>query len=59
MDCPLQSALALGAGVSRPFAQTADKKKHVVLTAPGENGFVLALDRFLTERYRHQQGRGA
>ena len=40
------------AGVSQPFAKTADKKKHVFLTAPGENQFILTLDRFLTEQMR-------
>lgn len=40
------------AGVSQPFAETADKKKHVMLTAAGENRLTLALDRFLTESLR-------
>jgi ABC-type amino acid transport substrate-binding protein len=39
-------------GVSQPFAETADKKKHVLLTAPGENHFVLTLDRYLTGHLR-------
>ena len=46
------------AGVSQPFAETPDKKKHVFLTAPGENGLILELDRFLTERLRSSKGRG-
>jgi hypothetical protein len=45
------------AGVSQPFAETADKKKHVFLTAPGENHFILTLDSFLTERMRAAKGR--
>jgi ABC-type amino acid transport substrate-binding protein len=40
------------AGVSQPFAETADKKKHVFLAAPGENRFILTLDTFLTEHLR-------
>jgi polar amino acid transport system substrate-binding protein len=47
------------AGVSQPFAETADKKQHVVLAAPGENRFILALDTFLTDRKRASQGGGA
>jgi ABC-type amino acid transport substrate-binding protein len=45
------------AGVSRPFTEMADKKKHVFLTAPGENRFILTLDTFLTERKRASKGR--
>jgi polar amino acid transport system substrate-binding protein len=44
------------AGVSQPFAETRDKKKHVFLTPPGENGFILTLDTFLTE---HRMANGA
>jgi ABC-type amino acid transport substrate-binding protein len=40
------------AGISRPFAETKDKKSHVFLTVPGENGFILTLDTFLTEHLR-------
>jgi ABC-type amino acid transport substrate-binding protein len=47
------------AGVSQPFAETADKKKHVFLTVPGENRFVLTLDTFLTEHLRESKERGA
>jgi hypothetical protein len=47
------------AGVSQPFAETADKKKHVFLTSPGENRFVLALDTFLAEHRRNSKGAGA
>jgi ABC-type amino acid transport substrate-binding protein len=47
------------AGVSQPFAETADKKKHVFLTAPGENRFTLTLDTFLTEHMRASQGQSA
>jgi polar amino acid transport system substrate-binding protein len=42
------------AGVSQPFAKDADGKQHVILVAPGENGLVLALDRFLTGQRDHQ-----
>jgi hypothetical protein len=44
------------AGVSQPFAVTEDKKKHVFLTVPGENRFVLTLDTFLTEHKRRSEG---
>ena len=47
------------AGVSQPFAETGDKKKHVLLTAPGENRFILTLDTFLAERQRAAKGKGA
>jgi polar amino acid transport system substrate-binding protein len=47
------------AGVSQAFAETADKKKHVFLTVPGENRFVLALDTFLAEHMRASKGAGA
>ena len=47
------------AGVSQPFAETADKKKHVFLTAPGENRFILTLDTFLTEHMRASKGASA
>ena len=47
------------AGVSQPFAETADKKKHVFLTVPGENRFVLTLDTFLTEHMRASKGASA
>ena|SRR5947209_14718698 len=40
------------AGVSQPFTETADRKKHVMLAAPGENRFMLTLDTFLTEHLR-------
>ena len=43
-------------GVSQPFAETQDKKKHVFLAAPGENRFILALDSFLTEHMRVSKG---
>jgi ABC-type amino acid transport substrate-binding protein len=46
------------AGVSLPFAETHDKRKHVFLTAPGENGFILMLDTFLTEHMRASKGAG-
>ena len=42
------------AGVTQSFAQSADGKKHVFLAAPGENRFLLALDRFLTGHKRSQ-----
>ena len=44
------------AGVSQPFTETADKKKHVFLAAPGESRFILTLDRFLTEQMRASKG---
>lgn len=47
------------AGVSQPFAQTPDKRKHVFLTAPGENRFVLTLDTFLTDYMRASKGSSA
>jgi ABC-type amino acid transport substrate-binding protein len=47
------------AGVSQPFTETRDKKKHVFLAAPGENRFVLSLDTFLAEHMRASQGTGA
>jgi polar amino acid transport system substrate-binding protein len=37
------------AGVSQPFAWTADGKQHVMLAPPGENRFLLTLDAFLSE----------
>ena len=46
------------AGVSRPFVETADMKKQVFLTAPGESRFILTLDTFLTERMRASRGQG-
>lgn len=46
------------AGVSQPFAETADKKKHAFLAAPGENRFILALDTFLSEHIRQSEGGG-
>jgi ABC-type amino acid transport substrate-binding protein len=45
------------AGVSQPFAKDADGKKHVFLAAPGENRFILSLDRFLTGQMRKSEGR--
>jgi ABC-type amino acid transport substrate-binding protein len=47
------------AGVSQPFAETADKKKHVFLAAPGENRFILTLDTFLTDHMRASKGGAA
>jgi ABC-type amino acid transport substrate-binding protein len=44
------------AGVSQPFTETRDKKKHVMLAPPGENRFILALDTFLTEHMRASKG---
>lgn len=45
------------AGVSQPFAESGDKKRHVFLAAPGENRFILTLDTFLTEHMRASKGR--
>ena len=47
------------AGVSQPFAETADKKKRVVLAVPGENRFMLTLDTFLGEHMRASKGPSA
>jgi polar amino acid transport system substrate-binding protein len=47
------------AGVTQPFAETSDKKKHVFLAAPGENRFILTLDTFLTEHMRASKGKSA
>jgi polar amino acid transport system substrate-binding protein len=47
------------AGVSQPFAETEDKKKHVFLAAPGENRFILTLDNFLTAHMRASKRAGA
>ena len=38
------------AGLTQPWSIDAAGKKHVMLAAPGENRFILTLDRFLTER---------
>jgi len=38
------------AGITRPFAKDGEGKAHVLLAAPGENRFILELDRFLVER---------
>ena len=38
------------AGLSQPFAKDAGGKQHVLLAAPGENGLILSLDRFLAEQ---------
>ena len=40
------------AGVTQPFVKDARGKKHVFLAAPGENRFILSLDRFLTDHMR-------
>jgi polar amino acid transport system substrate-binding protein len=47
------------AGVSQPFAETSDKKKHVILAQPGENRFILTLDTFLTDHLRASKGASA
>lgn len=39
-----------GAGLSQPWTTDADGKKRIMLAAPGENRFILTLDRFLNER---------
>jgi ABC-type amino acid transport substrate-binding protein len=44
------------AGVSQPFAETTDGKKHVFLASPGENRFILLLDTFLTGHMRASEG---
>jgi len=38
------------AGLTQSWSTDAQGKKHVMLAAPGENRFILTLDRFLTER---------
>jgi polar amino acid transport system substrate-binding protein len=45
------------AGATQPFAKDAEGKKHIFLAAPGENRFILSLDRFLTEEMRASEGR--
>lgn len=40
------------AGLSQPFVKDADGRQHVLLAAPGENGLILSLDRFLAEQKR-------
>ena len=47
------------AGTTQPFAETRDRKKHIFLTAPGENRFILTLDTFLTEHMRASKGGAA
>jgi polar amino acid transport system substrate-binding protein len=47
------------AGVSQPFIQSPDKKKHVFLVVPGENRFIVTLDTFLTAQMRSSNGGGA
>jgi ABC-type amino acid transport substrate-binding protein len=47
------------AGVSQPFAETGDKKKHVFLAQPGENRFMLTLDTFLSGHMRAAKGAAA
>jgi polar amino acid transport system substrate-binding protein len=44
------------AGVTQPFAEDADGKKRVMLAAPGENRFILSLDKFLTAHMRSASG---
>jgi len=44
------------AGVSQPYAEDADGKKRVMLAVPGENRFILALDKFLTAHMRAASG---
>jgi ABC-type amino acid transport substrate-binding protein len=47
------------AAVSQPWTEAADGKKHVMLAAPGENGFMLTLDRYLTQHMRASEGQSA
>jgi len=44
------------AGPTQPFAKDAEGKKHIFLAAPGENRFLLSVDRFLTDRMRASEG---
>ena len=44
------------AGATQPFAKDSDGKKHIFLAAPGENRFILSLDRFLTQQMRVSEG---
>jgi ABC-type amino acid transport substrate-binding protein len=48
-----KTAWASTAGLTQPFAKGPDKRPHVMLAPPGENGFILALDRFLAG---HKEG---
>ena len=43
-------------GSTQPFAKDADGKKHIFLAAPGENRFILSLDRFLTKQMSASEG---
>lgn len=45
------------AGATQPFVKDADGKKHILLAAPGENRFILQLDRFLTAQMQASEGR--
>ena len=40
------------AGVTQPFVRDNQGKQHVFLAQPGENGFILTVDRMLTEHKR-------
>ncbi|WP_458389812.1 transporter substrate-binding domain-containing protein [Sphingomonas sp. F9_3S_D5_B_2] len=44
------------AGATQPFAKDAGGKSHIFLAGPGENKFILSLDRFLTQQMRASQG---
>jgi polar amino acid transport system substrate-binding protein len=44
------------AGVSQPYAKDVDGKRRVMLAAPGENRFILSLDKFLTAHMRAASG---
>lgn len=44
-------------GLSQPYTTDGTGKKRVLLVAPGENGFLLALDRFLAGDMRRSQSR--
>ena len=47
-----QTSWVSSAGLTQPWTVDASGKKHVMLAAPGENRFILTLDRFLTDRKR-------
>ena len=44
-------------GATQPYLKDAEGKKHIFLAAPGENRFILSLDRFLTARMRASERR--
>jgi hypothetical protein len=45
------------AGATQAFAKDSAGKRHIFLAAPGENHFILTLDRFLTQQMRASEAR--